>query len=566
MQDAESIARALAAGLLTRRELLQRTGMGLGALALGGLLAAPRAAAAAVGNAVDSANPLAVRAPHFPAKAKHVIHLFMNGGPSHVDTFDPKPALVKYAGKDLPFHLSTERKTGTAFPSPFAFQKYGQSGIEVSEIFPHTARCINDITVVRSMVADIPNHEPSCLLMNCGEARLPRPSMGSWLTYGLGTENQNLPGFVVLCPGGMPTVGRQNWQSAFLPGVFQGTSIDPTSTDPRRIDRESKKLAFDEQRAAQTTRLAGRIERAASPPAPSEPLLDARIQSFELAYRMQSEAAAAFDTSDEPQHILDMYGPGVQGRQMLLARRLVERGVRFVQLWHGAGQPWDSHDDIQEHKRLATECDQAIGALLTDLKQRGLLDETLVIWGGEFGRTPTVELPTAVINSGLTKGRDHNHYGFSMWLAGGGVKGGYVHGATDEFGFKAVENKVHVHDLHATILHLLGFDHELLHLSLCRPRLPPDRRLRRVARNFGVTKRPRFPRTSQPLVVTGHGRPNGSRAGRTAIVLSAGKDALRGDATAEPDVRIRKFNIDSSILALRLHRASELARCQVNHR
>ncbi len=189
-------------------------------------------------------------------------------------------------------------------------------------------------------------------------------------------------------------------------------------------------------------------------------MLDARIQSFELAYRMQSEAAAAFDLSDEPQHILDMYGPGVQGRQMLLARRLVERGVRFVQLWHGAGQPWDSHDDIQDHRKLAGECDQAIGALLTDLKQRGLLDETLVIWGGEFGRTPTVELPTIAVNNGLTKGRDHNHYGFSMWLAGGGVKRGYVHGATDEFGFKAVEGKVHVHDLHATILHLMGFDHE----------------------------------------------------------------------------------------------------------
>jgi hypothetical protein len=459
MPDSESLKRALATGLLSRREMLERTGMGLGALALGPLLGEPRSAAAAE-SAAASANPLAVRAPHFPAKAKHVIHLFMNGGPSHIDTFDPKPALVEYAGKDLPFHLSTERKTGTAFPSPFKFQKYGQSGIEVSEIFPHTARCVDDITVVRSMVADIPNHEPSCLLMNCGEARLPRPSMGSWLTYGLGTENQNLPGFVVLCPGGMPTVGRQNWQSAFLPGVFQGTSLDPNTTDPREMIEDLKNRHSTSAEQRRQLDLLAELNEQHRRQRAGEPLLDARIQSFELAYRMQTEAAAAFDLSDEPRHILDLYGPGVQGRQMLLARRLVERGVRFVQLWHGAGQPWDSHDDIQDHRRLATECDQAIGALLTDLKQRGLLDETLVIWGGEFGRTPTVELPAVVVNTGLTKGRDHNHYGFSMWLAGGGVKGGYVHGATDEFGFKAVENKVHVHDLHATILHLLGFDHE----------------------------------------------------------------------------------------------------------
>ncbi len=248
--------RALAAGGLTRRELLARTGMGFGSLALGQLLGQPRAQAAAA----EVAGPLAARAPQFPAKAKHVIHLFMNGGPSHVDTFDPKPALVKYAGKDLPFHLSTERKTGTAFPSPFAFQKYGQSGIEVSDIFPHTAKCIDDITVVRSMVADIPNHEPSCLLMNCGEARLPRPSMGSWLTYGLGTENQNLPGFVVLCPGGMPTVGRQNWQSAFLPGVFQGTSIDPQTTDPAKLIENLKNQHSTSSEQRQQLRSAGPIQ------------------------------------------------------------------------------------------------------------------------------------------------------------------------------------------------------------------------------------------------------------------------------------------------------------------
>ena len=437
----------------SRRALLQRSGMGFGTLALAPLLTDSHVQAAPAEDAV-APSPFAVRAGHFPAKAKHVIHLFMNGGPSHVDTFDPKPALAKYAGKELPFNLPTERKTGAAFPSPFAFAKYGQSGIEVSELFPHTARCIDDITVVRSMVADIPNHEPSLLLMNCGEARLPRPSMGSWLTYGLGTENQNLPGFVVLCPGGVPVVGRQNWQSAFLPGAFQGTLIDSQNADTNKlIEHLSNQHSTPEQQRKQLDLLnelnqQHRLSRAA------DPLLDARIQSFELAYRMQTEAAAAFDLRDEPQHILDLYGPGVQGRQMLLARRLVERGVRFVQLWHGAGNPWDSHGDIQDQQKLAKECDQGIGALLTDLKQRGLLDETLVLWGGEFGRTPAVELGT--------RGRDHNHYGFSMWLAGGGVKGGYVHGATDEFGFKAVENKVHVHDLHATILHLMGFDHEKL--------------------------------------------------------------------------------------------------------
>ncbi|HTU26236.1 MAG TPA: DUF1501 domain-containing protein [Pirellulales bacterium] len=461
MQGIESFRQALTQRPFTRRALLERTGMGLGVLALGPLLGqAATAAETSAAPAIATGHPLAARSPQFPAKAKHIIHLFMNGGPSHVDTFDPKPALVKYAGQDLPFHLSTERKTGTAFPSPFAFQRWGQSGIEVSEIFPHTARCIDDVTVIRSMVADIPNHEPSCLLMNCGEARLPRPSLGSWLTYGLGTENENLPGFVVLCPGGMPTVGRQNWQSAFLPGVFQGTSIDPRATDPAELIQNLKNLHSTPAAQRRQLDLLAELNAEHRRQRSGELLLDARIQSFELAYRMQAEAAAVFDVSDEPQHVLDLYGPGVQGRQMLLARRLVERGVRFVQLWHGAGQPWDSHDDIQDHRKLAAECDQAIGALLTDLKQRGLLDETLVMWGGEFGRTPTVELPAVVVNNGLTKGRDHNHYGFSMWLAGGGVKGGYVHGATDDFGFKAVENKVHVHDLHATILHLMGFDHE----------------------------------------------------------------------------------------------------------
>ena len=439
---------------LTRRELLKRSGMGFATLGLAGLLAEKSSAA----------NPLMPRKPHFPGKAKRVIHLFMNGGPSHVDTFDPKPLLAKYAGKPLPTeNLRTERKTGAAFPSPFKFQKYGQSGIEVSELFANTAKCIDDIAVIRSMHADVPNHEPSLMLMNCGESRLIRPSLGSWVTYGLGSDNQNLPGFIAMCPGGYPIQETQNWQAAFLPGAFQGTYIDTrhTSVDrlienvrPRNVTLAEQRAQLDLLRVLNERHQQKRQQDAA---------LEARIQSFELAYRMQMDASDAFDISREPEHIRKLYGPGTQARQILIARRLLERGVRFVQVWTGEGQPWDNHDDIEvNHRRLAKDCDQAIGALLIDLKQRGMLDDTLVIWGGEFGRTPTVELPTPGANAGKINGRDHNHWGFTMWLAGGGVKGGQVYGATDEFGFKAVENRVHVHDLHATLLHLLGFDHERL--------------------------------------------------------------------------------------------------------
>ncbi len=441
--------------LLTRRELLRRAGMGFAALGLAPLLSAEAAGV--------STNPLAPKKPHFPAKAQRVIHLFMNGGPSHLDTFDPKPALMKYAGKPLPTpNLRTERKTGAAFPSPFAFRRYGQSGIEVSDLFPHVAASIDDIAVIRSMHADVPNHEPSLMLMNCGEARLPRPSMGSWLTYGLGSENQNLPGFIAMCPG-YPIQESQNWQSGFLPGVYQGTYINTKNTDIEKLIEHIRNnfVPLAEQR--QQLDLLKQLNERHLEKRQQDAQLEARLQSFELAYRMQTDAADAFDVSREPQHIRDMYGPCLQARQILIARRLLEKGVRFVQVWHGDGQPWDNHDDIEvNHKRLAKECDQAIGALLRDLKQRGMLESTLVIWGGEFGRTPTVELPTPGANQGKVNGRDHNHYGFSMWLAGGGVRGGQVYGATDEFGFQAVQDKVHVHDLHATILKLMGFDHEKL--------------------------------------------------------------------------------------------------------
>ena len=441
---------------LTRRELLHRCGMGFGAIALGNLIVGAQNACAA------STNPLLPQPPHFPAKAKRVIHLFMNGGPSHVDTFDPKPALEKYAGKPLPGGtLPTERKTGAAFPSPFKFRKYGQSGIEVSEIFQNVGRSIDDIAVIRSMHADVPNHEPSLLLMNCGDARQIRPSLGSWLCYGLGSENQNLPAFVAMCPHGYPIQETQNWQAGFLPGIYEGVYIDTQHTRIEQLIEHIRndRVSLSDQRAQ--LNLLERLNARHAQARHDDAAIESRIRSFELAFRMQTEAAEAFDVRREPQHIRDMYGPGVQARQLLIARRLVERGVRFVQVWHGDGQPWDSHDDLEiQHRNLANQCDQAIGALLVDLKQRGLLDETLVIWGGEFGRTPTVELPKKGANQGKVNGRDHNHYGFTMWLAGGGVRGGYVHGCTDELGFKAVENPVHVHDLHATILHLLGFDHK----------------------------------------------------------------------------------------------------------
>jgi hypothetical protein len=444
---------------ISRREMLRRTGVGFGTLGLAQMLGgAGLLEQVARGDAV---NPLAPRSPHFPAKAKHVIHLFMNGGPSHVDTFDPKPELTARHGQELPVNLPTERKTGAAFASPYKFQKYGSSGIEVSELFAHTAESIDDICVIRSMRGDSPNHEPSLLLTNCGEARLIRPSMGSWLTYGLGSENRNLPGFIAMCPGGYPIQESQNWQACFLPGVHQGTYIDTKHTEIERLIEHIDNHVVSRDQQRRQLDLLGQLNELHRAERPADPQLEARIQSFELAYRMQIEAAEAFDVSREPQHILDMYGPGTQARQILIARRLVERGVRFVQVWHGEGQPWDSHDDIEvNHRRLAKQCDQAIGALLKDLKARGLLEETLVVWGGEFGRTPTVELPKKGSNAGKINGRDHNHHGYTVWMAGGGARGGYVHGATDEFGFQAVENPVHVHDLHATILHLMGFDHE----------------------------------------------------------------------------------------------------------
>src|SRR5262245_58072390 len=430
---------------LTRREMLRRAGTGLGTL---GLFALLRDA-----NLLGADSAVAPRAPHFRPRAKRVIHIYLNGGPSHVDTFDPKPALAKYAGKPLPTgNLPTERKTGGAFPSPFKFRKCGQSGIEVSELFSRTAEHIDSMAVIRSMQANLPNHEPSLLLMNCGDSIQSRPSVGSWITYGLGSENQNLPGFVVLCPKGLPVKEHENWQAGFLPGAYQGTFIDTQHSEVERLIENIRSHDVTPAQRRHQLDLLRRLNAEHLEHRGTNPLMEARIQSFELAYRMQIETTEAFDLSKEPTGIRELYGLTTHGNQTLIARRLLERGVRYVQLWHGAGQPWDSHGNLEaEHRKLAYEIDQPIAALLTDLKQRGLFDDTLIIWGGEFGRTPTTE---------GTNGRDHNPYGFTMWLAGGGIRGGIVHGATDEFGFQAVDNQVHVHDLHATLLHLLGFDHE----------------------------------------------------------------------------------------------------------
>ncbi len=445
---------------LSRRSLLRRCGTGLATFGLAALLGDDRMLAAEPN---ENPNPLQTRGTHFPGTAKRVIHIFLNGGPSHVDTFDYKPELQRRDGQELPIKLKTERKTGLAMASPFKFQQYGENGTYVSELFQHTAQHMDDIAIINSMKADVPNHEPSLLLMNCGESRLVRPSVGSWVTYGMGSENQNLPGFIALCPRGYPIKQTQNWQAAFLPGVFQGTHVDTQHTNIERLIENVRNKQLGRGRQRQQLDLLNQLNQIHLAQRETDPQLTARIQSYELAYRMQAEATDVFDISREPQYIREVYGEGVHARQLLIARRLVERGVRYVQVWHGKDQPWDHHDDLEvNHRSLSKQIDQPISALLTDLKERGLLEDTLVIWGGEFGRTPVVEMPTEGANQGKINGRDHNHYGFTVWMAGGGVKGGTVYGATDEFGFQAVENPMHVHDLHATMLHLLGFDHKRL--------------------------------------------------------------------------------------------------------
>lgn len=439
--------------LLSRRDLLRTTGTGLGLLALPALLGADE---------VASGNPLAVRSPHFAPRAKQLVHIYLNGGPSQVDTWDPKTELTKWGGKKLPLgNLTTERETGVALASPFQFAQYGDSGLWCSEIFHQTAsRHADRICVIRSMYANTPNHEQSMRLMNTGDERLSRPSYGSWLTYGLGCENQNLPGFVTLCPG-LPVADSSNWRSSFLPGIYQGTYLDTRKTNVTELIANIQNPVIGAADQRRQLDLLSKLNRQHQAARQEDANLEARIQSFELAFRMQMEATDALDISKESKATQELYkAETVHGRQLLIARRLIERGVRVVQCYHGDVQPWDSHSNIAgEHRKLGNEADGPIAALLTDLAQRGLLDETLVLCGGEFGRTPAVEIP---IGGGNPTGRDHNHHGFSVWLAGGGIKGGLAYGSTDDFGYRAVENRVHIHDLHATLLHQMGFDHERL--------------------------------------------------------------------------------------------------------
>jgi hypothetical protein len=429
----------------SRRDVLRQIGAGFGALAMNRMLAA------------DSL--LAPREPHFPAKAKHVIFLFLNGGPSQVDTFDPKPMLTKYHGTPAPSgNLRTERKTGNLLKSPFEFHRCGKSGIEVSEIFSKLGEHIDDICVIRSMHVERPNHEPSLLMLNCGHMMPGHPALGAWLTYGLGTENQNLPGFVVLCPG-LPVIGPQLWSNAYLPGIHQGVHLPNNESEPEKLIQHlrNRNVGPAEQRAQLDLMHAlNKLHMRRDGP---DSQLEGRIQTMEVAYRMQSEAMDAFDLTKEPEHVRERYGKGDFARGCLLARRLVERGVRMVQVYYGNSQPWDNHDDILIHRKLAGTSDQPMAAMLADLKASGLLDETIVIIGGEFGRTPSVEV-SAIAK--VHNGRDHNNHGFTTLVAGGGFKGGVTYGATDDFGFKAVEKPVHPHDLHATILHQMGFDHTKL--------------------------------------------------------------------------------------------------------
>jgi hypothetical protein len=438
---------------LSRREMLCRAGTGFGLLGLAGTLSA----AGLLGPAPAAGRPRPRT--DFPPKAKRVIFLFMNGGPSHVDTFDPKPALAKCQGQKPAGRLFRAAKAGF-LPSPFRFRPHGQSGVVLSELFPNLARCADDLCVVRSMHTDIPNHEPGLLLMNCGIRQPVRPSLGSWVSYGLGNENENLPSFVVLAPR-HPVVGPQLWSSSFLPGAHQGMAVN---TADMRVDRLVPNLrhpTLDRRGQRGQLDLLGALNGLHREERPGDAALEAQVRALETAFAMQREAAEAFDIGREPAAVRAAYGETVFGRSCLLARRLAERGVRFVQVYYlavGNNQPWDTHqDNDNQHRRLCADSDRATAALLWDLKQRGLLDETLVIWGGEFGRTPYAQ-PA----KGSKPGRDHHHTGFSMVLAGGGVKGGLTYGATDEFGMSAVEDRVHVHDLHATILHLLGLDHEKL--------------------------------------------------------------------------------------------------------
>ncbi|MCH2694771.1 MAG: DUF1501 domain-containing protein [Acidobacteriia bacterium] len=426
-----------------RRAFLERLCGGLGAVGLTGMLASDLRA---------SNIPFG---PHFAPSAKHVIFLFLTGGPSHIDMFDPKPALQKYAGqRPDSVNLRTERMTGGLLPSPFKFQKYGQNGTEISELLPNLAGCVDELSVIRSMYTFNPTHTPARNLIHSGNIASTLPTLGAWLSYGLGNENENLPGFVVLSPEPGGFSGSSLWRSGFLPTKHQGTHFNHSETNPEKMIRYIQNNKLNAKIQRDQLDLLTSLNREHQSNIGEDAFLEARIEAMETAYRMQFEALDVFDIKKEPENVRKEYGSTFFANGCLLARRLVEKGVRYIHVFYGPGQPWDDHKDI--NKNLRNRCpdmDQAAAALLRDLKQRGLLEETLVVWGGEFGRTPVSE-------SG--NGRDHNPFGFTMWMAGGGIKGGMTYGSTDDFGFQAVENRVSVHDLHATILNQLGFDHEHL--------------------------------------------------------------------------------------------------------
>ena len=432
-----------------RRQLLCTSAVGFGNLAL----------AAMVGGEASAANPVATRATHHPARAKRVFFLFMKGGPSHLDTFDYKPQLQKDDGKPLPFDKPRVQfaATGNLLGSPWRFRKRGQSGIEVSDLFPNVAECVDDLCILNSVHGTNAAHGGALLKLHTGSDTFVRPSMGAWVTYGLGTENDNLPGFITICPT-LAHGGVKNWGSAFLPAYCQGVPLGVASKPSSEAQVkyiQSPKWSRDLQRL-QLDMLA-KVNRDHLKTTGPNSALEARINSFELAFRMQAEVPVIQDISDETEATRRLYGLDEQvtedfGRQCLLARRFAERGVRFIQVTHSdTNVQWDQHGNLREgHTKNALEVDRPIAGLLRDLKQRGLLHDTLVMWGGEFGRTPVAQ---------GKDGRDHNPEGFTMWMAGAGVKGGFKYGATDEYGYYAVENKMHVHDLHATLLHLMGMDH-----------------------------------------------------------------------------------------------------------
>ena len=425
----------------TRRRFLSELGGSVGLLGLASYLRAAEGAPAPAAPAPGK--------PHFKPRAKSVIFLFMAGGPSHLDTFDPKPALEKHAGKRPgAVDLRTERVTGGLLPSPFKFRPGGKSGLPVSDLLPNVRECADELCVLRAVHATNPNHSPAANFLATGRIDAVHPGIGAWVNYGLGSENADLPGFVSL-GSGFGQVGFE--RSGYLPGQFQATRVAAAESDPEKMIRHLRNPVVgleDQKRQLQALQALNRSHARANA---NDPQLEARVRALETAFRMQSAAGEAFDVRREPAPVLKSYGAGEFARGCLLARRLVERGVRFVQLSLGG---WDHHSNINsELKKHCAMIDQPVAALLKDLRQRGLLDETLVIWGGEFGRTPVSE---------NGDGRDHNHYGFTVWMAGGGVKGGTAYGATDEFGFKAADGRVSVHDLHATVLHLLGLDHEKL--------------------------------------------------------------------------------------------------------